>query len=97
MNKPELKTMPHKGVLTPDFAEVKRNPVTGERSLMALKSFKPGETITHFTWEQVHTNPMIFTVQIAENKHIDLLPFELQCMNHNCNPNCFFEIGRAHV
>ena len=91
MRNTPIKIVPRTGIAEFDFAEVKTNSETGQRSLVSSKSFQPGAVIIHFSWETVHLNPMIFTVQIADQKHIDLIPEELQCMNHNCNPNCLLD------
>src|SRR5688572_22761783 len=42
----------------------------------------------------VHATPNYLTVQVAEDKHIELFPECLECANHSCDPNCFFDTTR---
>ena len=63
----------------------------GHRSLGAKKSFKANEVMIDFTWRQKYANPSYLTVQLTEDEHIELSPDYLECINHSCDPNCFFD------
>lgn len=76
------------------IAEVMQHPVTGQKSLHALRSFQTGETIQPFTGRQTLSTPSYLTVQTGINKHILLEPLFLQYINHSCNPNVLFDTDR---
>lgn len=63
----------------------------GGRSLLAKKSFRVHDVISPFHWTDVQENPSRMTVQIGEKQHIELLPQALECVNHSCAPNAFFD------
>ena len=69
----------------------KRTDINNHRSLYSRRGFLPNEVISEFTWDKVHSSPNYLTVQISENEHIILLPEYLDCVNHSCEPNCFFD------
>ena len=69
----------------------KRTDINNHRSLYSRRDFLPNEVISEFTWDKVHSSPNYLTVQISENEHIILLPEYLDCVNHSCEPNCFFD------
>ena len=46
------------------------------------------------SWQKVQDYPTYLTVQIAEDKHIELFPDCLECVNHGCDPNCFFDTDK---
>lgn len=73
-----------------EIAEIRIDPITGTRSLWAMKSFKANELIIEFIAKSVHSTPSRMTVQISEDVHIMLLPEALECANHSCDPNIFF-------
>jgi hypothetical protein len=73
-----------------EVAEIRIDPITGTRSLWAMKNFKADELIVEFIAKEVHSTPSRMTVQISENVHIILLPEALECADHSCEPNCFF-------
>ena len=74
-----------------EVAEIRIDPVTGYRSLFCKKPFHQNEVIIGFMAKAVHDKPNYLTVQISEHEHIELLPECLECANHSCNPNCFFD------
>ena len=74
-----------------EIAEIRIDPITSARSLFSKKDFKANEVIIGFFARQVHTTPNYLTVQISEHEHIELFPECLECANHSCEPNCFFD------
>jgi len=79
------------------FAEIRTDVVTNNRSLFAKKDFNINEVISDFYWTEVFKEPNYLTVQIGENQHIELLPSFLECTNHSCNPNTFFDTDRRQL
>jgi SET domain len=77
-----------------EVAEIRIDPITSHRSLIAKKPFYKNEVIIKFLAKNVQTTPTYLTVQISEHKHIELLPECLECTNHSCDPNCFFDTTR---
>jgi hypothetical protein len=80
-----------------EVAEIRIDPITGSRSLFAIKPFRADEKIIEFLAKDVHSQPNYLTVQISENEHIELLPECLECANHSCDPNCFFDTTRMEL
>lgn len=74
-----------------EIAEIRIDPISSSRSLFSKKHFKANEMIVGFISRATHTEPNYLTVQVGENKHIELLPECLECMNNSCDPNCFFD------
>ena len=74
-----------------EVAEIRIDPISSSRSLYSMKNFKANEFIVGFISRATHTEPNYLTVQVGENSHIELLPECLECMNHSCDPNCFFD------
>jgi hypothetical protein len=77
-----------------DFAKIKTDLITGNRSLLSKKDYENGDIISPFYWDKIYSEPNYLTVQIAENQHIELLPTLLECTNHSCNPNAFFDTSK---
>jgi hypothetical protein len=77
-----------------EVAEIRIDPITSHRSLFSKKTFKRNEVIIEFLAKNVQSTPTYLTVQISENEHIELLPECLECTNHSCDPNCFFDTTR---
>ena len=73
------------------FVERHVDPITGFRSLLSRKSFMENDVISEFYWNVILKTPNYLTVQIGENQHIELLPSHLECANHSCDPNAFFD------
>jgi len=74
-----------------EVAEIRIDPITSHRSLIAKKPFRKNEVIIKFLAKNIQATPTYLTVQISEHKHIELLPECLECTNHSCDPNCFFD------
>lgn len=79
------------------FAETRRDRITGQQTLFALRSFKEGELISSFGAAFVSSKPSYLTVQVGHRKHIALHPYFLQHINHGCDPNCFFDTTLMQV
>lgn len=77
-----------------EVAEIRFDAITGHRSLFSKKSFRANEVIIGFLAKAVHETPNYLTVQISEHEHIELFPECLECANHSCVPNCFFDTTR---
>lgn len=78
-------------IATADVAEIRIDPVTNHRSLYARRAFCADEVIVEFTSRADHTTPNYLTIQIGNGQHIELFPEYLECTNHSCDPNCFFD------
>lgn len=79
------------------FAETRRDNITGQQTLFALRSFHKGEIISPFGAAFVSNKPSYLTVQTGNKEHIALHPYFLQHINHGCNPNCFFDTTAMQV
>ena len=79
------------GLNTLEFLSVHTDPVTGHRSLIANRAFRPDEVISDFYWTEVYDTPNYLTIQIGDNEHVELIPDCLECTNHSCDPNAFFD------
>jgi hypothetical protein len=77
-----------------EVAEIRIDPITSHRSLFSKKSFRGNEVILKFLAKNVLATPTYLTVQISETVHIELFPECLECANHSCDPNCFFDTTR---
>ena len=84
-------------IATADIAEVRIDPVGNHRSLFARRSFIAGELIIEFSSRMDHDTPNYLTVQIGERQHIELFPDFLECINHSCSPNCFFDTASMRL
>lgn len=73
------------------FAEVWKNPASGQQSLHATVSFKPGDVICSFSAGTMNSEPTYLTVQVGNDRHITLQPEFLQYINHSCAPSVFFD------
>ncbi len=74
-----------------EVAEIRIDPISGNRSLFTKKPFYKNEVILGFLAKNVRSTPTYLTVQISDDLHIELLPECLACTNHSCEPNCFFD------
>lgn len=79
------------------FAEIRESAIIGEKSLYALRSFSPGDSLIRFQTKGYLAEPDRFTVQLAENRHIILDPEYLQYVNHSCRPNVFFDLRNKAI
>jgi hypothetical protein len=80
-----------------EIAEIRIDPIDGTRSLWAMKPFKANELIIEFIAKDVYSTPSRMTVQIREDVHIILHPEALECANHSCDPNIFFDTTRMEL
>lgn len=78
-------------IATADVAEIRIDPHRNHRSLYTRRAFRAHEVIVEFAAKQVLPIPNYLTIQIGEDQHIELLPEYLECTNHSCDPNCFFD------
>lgn len=78
-------------VATAEGAEIQIDPIKNHRSLYARRAFRVNEVIAEFAAKRVLAIPNYLTIQIGDNQHIELLPEYLECTNHSCDPNCFFD------
>jgi SET domain len=79
------------------IAEIRIDVHTGVRSLFAKQSFEENEVISNFTWLEEFKTPTYLTVQIKEEVHIELQPKFLECINHSCAPNAFFDTTKKQL
>ena len=77
-----------------EVAEIRIDPITSHRSLFSRKAFQKNEVVIRFLAKSVHSTPTYLTIQISESEHIELLPECLECTNHSCDPNCFFDTAQ---
>jgi len=78
-------------IATADVAEIRIDPTRNHRSLYARRFFGADELIVEFASKAIYNTPNYLTIQIADDQHIELLPEYLECTNHSCDPNCFFD------
>jgi SET domain len=79
-------------IASTDLAEIRTDVVTHNRALFSKRAFEPGEVISDFYWRKIFPEATYLTIQIGEAQHIELLPSFLECTNHSCDPNAFFDI-----
>jgi len=75
------------------IAEVRLNLANNQKTLFALRPFRAGELIAEFSVKELFREPTYLTFQVGHDKHMMIDPEFLQCMNHSCNPNTFFDIS----
>ncbi len=80
-----------------DIAEIRIEPDRNNRALYTRRPFKENEVIIDFSARSVHSTPSYLTVQISDHEHIELFPECLECINHSCDPNCFFDTARMEL
>jgi hypothetical protein len=79
------------------FAEVRLNLTTNQKATFALRPFRAGELFATFSAKEVFKEPNYLSFQIGHNKHIMIDPEYLQCINHSCSPNLFFDTTAMRV
>ncbi|HWC53987.1 MAG TPA: SET domain-containing protein-lysine N-methyltransferase [Chitinophagaceae bacterium] len=79
------------------FAEVRLNLTNNQKTLIALRPFRAGELFSMFSAKKIMREPNYLSFQIATHKHIMIDPEFLQCINHSCNPNTFFDTHAMRV
>jgi len=77
-------------ILSAEIAEIRIDAKKNHRSLYSRKSFQQDDMIASFSAKEVFNEPTYLTVQTSDYEHIELLPEYLECINHSCAPNCFF-------
>jgi hypothetical protein len=80
-----------------DFAEIRLNRHTNQKSLHAVRPAKEGDVLSNFSAGTTTTIPNYLTVQTGVNRHITLDPEFLQYINHSCDPNVFFDTTTMEV
>jgi len=66
----------------------------GQRCLKSLAAFEPGDVLSDFSPRCHSETASRMTVQVAEDRHIELAPTYLELINHSCDPNVFFDAQR---
>ncbi len=84
-------------VATAEIAEVRIDPLHNHRALYSRRTFQPEEVIAEFTSRATYEHPNYLTVQLGDTEHIELFPDYLECINHSCDPNCFFDTDRMQL
>lgn len=77
-------------IVSAEIAEIRIDEKQHSRSLYSRKSFTKDDVIAGFGAKETFSEPTYLTVQVGDNEHIELLPEYLECINHSCEPNCFF-------
>lgn len=84
-------------VVPTEIAEVRTDILANNRSLFSRKDFAAGEIISEFGWRAMYSAPSYLTVQLSETEHVELFPEYLECINHSCEPNCFFDTSSLQL
>lgn len=84
-------------VATSELADVRIDPIHNHRALYSRREFKPEEVISEFTSRSTYKHPNYLTVQLGDTEHIELFPDFLECINHSCDPNCFFDTDKMQL
>ncbi len=82
---------------TAQIAQVITDITNGNRSLFSKKAFCKNDIISIFYWDVEYKSPNYLTVQIEDQKHIILQPSFLECINHSCTPNAFFDTSKKQL
>lgn len=85
-----------KDVMLGDIAEIRIDNLRKHRALYACRTFEAGDVIVPFAARITHTRPNYLTIQVEETEHIELLPEYLECTNHSCDPNCYFDTTQGN-
>ncbi len=84
-------------IVSAEIAEIRVDPWQDSRSLYSRRTFKKDELISGFGAKENYHEPTYLTVQLGDGHHIELLPEFLECINHSCDPNCFFDTTRMEL
>ncbi len=79
------------------FTEVRKCPISGNKSLHARTRFVEGQILSKLSAKKVLDRPNYLTLQINQFQHIMLDPEWLQYVNHSCDPNIFFDTQKQEV
>jgi hypothetical protein len=66
----------------------------GQRCLRILEARAAGAVLCSFVQSVRVTAASYLTVQLDDDVHIELVPAFLECINHACVPNVFFDMTR---
>ncbi|MDH5300275.1 MAG: SET domain-containing protein [Gammaproteobacteria bacterium] len=69
----------------------------GFHSLRARRSFTGGEVVCSFSARQDVAHPTYFSLQVDDDRHIELFPEYLQYLNHSCAPSVFLDVVRGLI
>jgi hypothetical protein len=78
-------------IVSAEIAEIRIDAKQNSRSLYSRKTFVKDDVIAEFGAKETFSQPTYLTVQVSDSEHIELLPEYLECINHSCEPNCFFD------
>lgn len=76
----------------PSFAEIRECPTSGSKSVFATINLMRNQILSNFEAKKVLDKPNYLTLQINQFQHIMLHPEWLQYINHDCDPNVFFDV-----
>ena len=79
------------------FFEVQEDEQTGYKSLFAAQDLPAFTILLTIGYQKILDAPNMHSLQIGDNRHIELQPDYLQYTNHSCNPNVFFDTTRLEV
>jgi SET domain len=74
-----------------EIAEKRTNTITQHRSVFSRVDLEAGQVLSDFSAKKIYSEPSYLTVQISDTEHIELWPEYLECVNHSCDPNCYFD------
>lgn len=82
-----------------EIAEIRHKPFTNHRSLYSLKDFHVNDVISPFGARDgvMYKAPTRMTLQLNETDHFLIFPDCLECINHSCEPNCFFDTNTMNL
>lgn len=84
-------------IVSAEIAEIRIDAKQNSRSLYSRRNFGKDDVIAEFGSKETFSEPTYLTVQVGDNEHIELLPEYLECINHGCSPNCFFDTTRREL
>ncbi len=86
-------TLPYATAIT----EVRMDEATKTHAVFAKTNIGINQLISRLSWSGILPEPNFLTIQIAEGRHIRMLPSYLECINHSCDPNVFFDTANKRV
>jgi hypothetical protein len=84
-------------IVSAEIAEIRIDAKRNSRSLYSRKVFNQNDVIAGFGAKETYSEPTYLTVQVGDVEHIELLPEYLECINHSCDPNCFFDTSQMEL
>lgn len=79
------------------YFEIRKNEKTGYKSLFAKQDLATGTVLSKIEHDKILEAPNRYTLQLGENRHIELLPEYLRYTNHSCSPNAFFDTTKMEL